>query len=172
MAGPLRPQWVTSSGPSVRSLVPGSEASTCSTETPEMSASRGSLMLNVKSEGTGGMMVWPKDSAIASPPEALLPPVAMIRPWQSRGSPAPSVSFRPSAVRSTERTAVWTRMSTPARRAAPSRQSAIVAESSVMGNMRPSASVFVATPRAANQATVSRGWKRWKAPSSSRPPRG
>ena len=86
MAGPLRPQWVMSRGPSVRSLVPGSEASTCSTETPEMSASRGSLMLNVKSEGTGVTMVWPKDSAIARPPEALLPPVAMISRSQSRGS--------------------------------------------------------------------------------------
>lgn len=39
----------------------------------------------------------------------------------------------------------------------PSRQSTMVPESSVVGNMRPSASVLRATPRWANQATVSWG---------------
>ena len=66
--------------------------------------------------------------------------------------------------------AVTTR--TPAAAAAASRQSAMVAESSVTGNIRPSGSTLVATPRAANQSTVSRGCQRWKAPRSSRPPRG
>ena len=36
----------------------------------------------------------------------------------------------------------------------------MVAESSVTGNMRPSASVLSVTPRSANQAIVSRGPKR------------
>jgi hypothetical protein len=33
----------------------------------------GSVMWKVKSDGTGGTMAWPKDSAMARPPEDLLP---------------------------------------------------------------------------------------------------
>ncbi len=47
-----------------------------------------------------------------------------------------------------------------------------VAEESLTGNIRPSASVFSSTPRAANHATVSRGWKTRNGPISARPPRG
>ncbi len=52
------------------------------------------------------------------------------------------------------------------------RQSTIVDESSVTGNIRPSFSVFSSTPRCANQATVSVGPNLWKAPISSRDPLG
>ena len=45
---------------------------------------------------------------------------------------------------------------TPAWRAAPSRQSMMVCDESVTGNIRPSLSVFSFTPWAANHATVSR----------------
>ena len=109
---------------------------------------------------------------MARPPEDLLPPVAMMTRSNSSIEPVPSVSLKVSPCLTAERTAVERRMFTPARAAADIRQSTIVAESSVVGNMRPSSSVFVATPREANHSIVSRGWKRWKAPSSSRPPRG
>jgi hypothetical protein len=48
----------------------------------------------------------------------------------------------------------------------------MVAESSVTGNIRPSASVFKGTPRSANHATVSVGPKRWNGPISSLEPGG
>ncbi len=56
--------------------------------------------------------------------------------------------------------------------AARMRQSTIVAESSVTGNIRPSFSVLSSTPRPSNQATVSAGPKPVKGPMSSREPRG
>ena len=61
---------------------------------------------------------------------------------------------------------------TPAARAAPSRQSTMVAESSLAGKMQRSGWVTRGTPRASNQSMVWRGPKRWKGPRSSRPPRG
>ena len=66
----------------------------------------------------------------------------------------------------------FVRMTTPAFCAAPIRQSTIVCELSVTGNIRPSASVFSFTPRASNHSPVSRGCQRLNAPSSSRAPRG
>ena len=48
----------------------------------------------------------------------------------------------------------------------------IVPESSVIGNIRPSGSAFSSTPRAANQATVSRGPNRFIGPINSLEPRG
>ena len=114
---------------------------------------------------------------MVSPADARLPPVAISRRSQRSSvlsvnvsQKAGSASLRPT--RSTLRTPRLVRTSTPALVAAPSTQSTMVAESSVMGNIRPSDSVFSSTPRASNQATVSRGDQRWKAPSSSRPPRG
>ena len=117
-------------------------------------------------------MEWPKDSAMASPPEALLPPVATMTRSNASTEPLPRVRRKVSTSLMMERTGVETRIMTPAREAADIRQSTIVPESSVVGNMRPSSSVFVATPRLPNHSIVSRGWKRWKAPRSSRPPRG
>ena len=101
-----------------------------------------------------------------------LPPVATMTRSNSSTEPLPRVSLKVSPSLTAERTAVEVRMFTPVRAAADMRQSTMVAESSVVGNMRPSSSVFVATPRVPNHSIVSRGWKRWKAPSSSRPPRG
>ena len=109
---------------------------------------------------------------MARPPEDLLPPVAMMTRSKLSVAPLPRVSWKESASLMMERTGVEVRTVTPARATADIRQSTIVPESSVVGNMRPSSSVFVATPREPNHSIVSRGWKRWKAPSSSRPPRG
>ena len=172
MPGPLRPAWVTRTGPSVFSFVPRAVTCAFSTETPARSDRRGSMMWKVKSEGTGGTTVCPKDSAMASPPEALLPPVATMTRSKASVEPLPRVRRKDSASLMIVRTGVETRMVTPARAAADIRQSTIVPESSVVGNIRPSSSVFVATPRLPNHSMVSLGWKRWKAPRSSRPPRG
>ena len=57
-------------------------------------------------------------------------------------------------------------------RAYVSGNSAIVAESSVTGNMRPSGSVLSRTPCASNHATVSLGENRWNGEISARSPRG
>ena len=161
-----------STGPSVFSFVPGAVTVALSTEIPDRSVRRGSVMWKVKRDGTGGTIEWPKDSAMARPPEDLLPPVATMTRSNSSIDPVPSVRRNVSASLMIERTAVDRRIVTPERAAADIRQSTIVAESSVTGNIRPSSSVFVATPRPANHSIVSRGWKRWKAPRSSRPPRG
>ena len=74
--GPLRPACVIRTGPSVLSFVPGAVTTAFSTEMPARSARRGSVIWNVNSDGTGGTIEWPKDSAMARPPEDLLPPVA------------------------------------------------------------------------------------------------
>ena len=61
----------------------------------------------------------------------------------------------PFAKRLTLFTPQFTRSLTPAAAAASSRQSMMVCDESVAGNLRPSASVFSGTPRAVNHATVS-----------------
>jgi hypothetical protein len=68
--------------------------------------------------------------------------------------------------------ALWVNSRTPALLAPSMRQSTMLAESSVTGNILPSLSVFVATPRSLNQATVSAGPKRWRGPIISLEPRG
>jgi hypothetical protein len=72
----------------------------------------------------------------------------------------------------TDSTAPFSRNFTPAFCAAFSRQSTIVCAESVTGNIRPSASIFKVTPRAANHATVSRAENFWNGESSAWPPRG
>ena len=147
-------------------------------------------MLNVNSDGTAGSTVCPNARATASPADDLLPPVAISTRSAATTSPvvssirkvAPAVpgglSPSPTGPRGTSlsasipRTPTPVTTRTPAAAAARCRHSTIVAESSVTGNIRPSFSVFNSTPRAANHATVSRGWNRENAPISSRPPRG
>ena len=58
------------------------------------------------------------------------------------------------------------RTMTPACFALSRRQFAMVSEESVIGNMRPSDSVFSFTPRSSNQFTVSAAWKRVNAPAA------
>ena len=66
----------------------------------------------------------------------------------------------------------FNRSFTPALVAAFIRQSMIVCEELVVGNIRPSLSVFSFTPRATNQSTVSRAENFWNGASSARSPRG
>ena len=162
-----------SSGPRSASFRSGTVAAASGTLSPERPMSLGSSLWKVNSDGTSGSIVWPNDSAIANPAEARLPPVARSRRSQRTSEPSVSVSQNdPGPADSARRSPLVVITRTPADSAARRRQSTIVAESSVTGNMRPSSSTLVSTPRAANQATVSRACQRWKAPSSSRPPRG
>ena len=96
MPGPLSPAWVIRTGPSVLSFVPGAVTTAFSTEMPARSDSRGSVMWNVKRDGTGATIEWPNDSAMARPPEDLLPPVAMMTRSKSSIEPVPSVSWKVS----------------------------------------------------------------------------
>ena len=82
----------------------------------------------------------------------LVPPVASSSRSQATVSPVVRSTSKPGRA---ARTPHWVRTVTPFAAAEPRRQSTIVAELSVAGNMRPSGSVFRATPWAANHATVS-----------------
>ena len=75
-------------------------------------------------------------------------------------------------LRVTDLAAVAVRISTLASWAAVVRQSMMVWEESVVGNMRPSASVLSPTPREANQSMVSVADQRWRGPMSDLWPRG
>src|SRR5690606_7510906 len=62
MDGALKPQCVTSSGPSLHKLVPKTFTSTCGATTPGIPEIRSSLILKVNSDGTGCKMVCPNAS--------------------------------------------------------------------------------------------------------------
>ena len=76
MPGPLMPQWVMSMGPSLASLVPGILTVVFSTERPDRSVRRESLILNVKRDGTGGVSEWSRFAASLAPAARRVPPVA------------------------------------------------------------------------------------------------
>ncbi len=69
-------------------------------------------------------------------------------------------------------TPVDVRISTPASEAALVRVSMMVCELLVVGNMRPSASVFSSTPREVNQSMVCVAWNLLNGPMSDFSPRG
>ena len=75
MAGPLMPQCVNSRGPVAFIFVPGIKAVTSSTTKPCRAVSCLSLMLSVKSEGTGASISWPKAANQRSPSPLGEPPL-------------------------------------------------------------------------------------------------
>src|SRR5690606_24523155 len=62
IAGALIPQWVINNGPLDEKSVSKIWTSTSCAATPGIFAIRGSLMLKVNNDGTGGTMLCPKSS--------------------------------------------------------------------------------------------------------------
>ena len=133
-------------------------------------AATGAAICRVNSEGTGGTNVCPNPTANCPATVARQPPVASNSRSPNSVSPLLRVNLnRPSAVLPAVSTPQCGRKTTPAAPAADNKQSTIVCAESVAGNIRPSASVFKTTPRAANQATVSRAENWWNGPSRAAP---
>ena len=146
MAGPLSPACVMRRGADSRRSVSGTETSAESTERPASSLSQGKSMWKVKREGTGGERVWPRlvqgwDSGRHPPAAQRKRSDSMVEPEVRRRVKPPSGDFCRD----------WTpwsgRIFTLAFCEAWVRQSMMVWEESVVGNIRPSDSVFSFTPR-------------------------
>ena len=130
------------------------------------------MTLKENRDGARGSTVWPRASMAVVRGEALSEPEVMQSLSAVVCEASPKVSWKVFSERVISFTAMPVRRVTPASLAAFMKQSMMVWELSVSGNIRPSGSVLRVTPRWANQAMVSCGWKRWKAPRSSREPRG
>src|ERR1043165_355790 len=171
------PQWVISNGP--LELNCGLRIFDCefettltsafSTERPSRPLMRSSFMLKVNSDATGGTIMWPSSSNIFQT-ECDEPAVTTTT----------SASILPVLVFSWNLESVYCNFSTPhciltctpRRRASFQKQSIIVCDESVTGNIRPSASRLISTPRLRNQSIVFEGLNFVKGPSNCFSPRG
>ena len=151
-------------------LCAGTDASTSGTKRPGANRSQGTDTCNEKRDGTGGMMLCPSDLRdFARQPAEREPPVARSNRSQEisgtmegRALSRPITNSNPaSALARAPSTSFRVDKRTPAAFASLTRQSMIVCEESVTGNMRPSGSVLSRTPRSSNHATVSLGENRW-----------
>ena len=156
-------------------------SSTSGTVTPASSAETGlGASVNVKSEGTGLTSGSPRRSASLWP--SRVPPLARRTerqrttsspsPWATRRAKRSLPSASPSSTTSMAATRWRVSTTTPAASAASDSAETIDSDESVVGNIRPSSSVFNSTPRPRNHAATSGAPNLEKAPSSVREPRG
>ena len=151
VAGPLIPQWVTSSAPSLRNLVAGIDSRTRSTTVPIWLQNAFSEMLNVKSDGTGVSILCPKSAKYCKPAARGEPPVVIITLSNVRkGLSLKCTSIFPCACFAMP-VSEWCRQTvTPRRCAVCVKQSITVCESCERGNTQLSSCVTNRTPCASN----------------------
>ena len=98
---------------------------------------------------------------LIAPTTLRAPPVARSNRSQVMESPSLNFKSKPPCARTrAPSTPLRVKSRTPAFFASASKQSTIVSDESVIGNIRPSSSSFRRTPRVSNQATVSRAENR------------
>src|SRR5262245_31113495 len=146
MTGPLKPRWVSNNGPLSRNPVPGTDASTSGTETPDNSWTHGTATWKVKSDGTGGSSLCPNDAANWPRAGVRHPHVAKSSRSHECVPPLDKVRSKPVGLRFPALTSQFATNKTPAASAASSRHWIMDWEESLKGNMRPSASTLSLTP--------------------------